>query len=180
LCEGLDTLFGTMKRVLIIGNPGSGKTTLSVKLSRILNLPVYHLDRYFWRPGWVKPEYDKWLKILSDLVSQDEWIIDGNYGNSLDVRLPRADMVVFLDFKTSICLWRIIRRMLSTHGHVRSDMADHCPEKLDLSFVHYVLKFRGVERGIILKALKECHNRKIITLNRPSEVKAFMERLNKL
>jgi len=75
-----------MQKIIVIGSPGSGKSTFALKLGKQLNLPVMHLDANFWNPGWVKTPEDKWRELVSKLVSGDKWIIEGNYTRTFDIR----------------------------------------------------------------------------------------------
>lgn len=84
-----------MRRIAVIGCGGAGKTTLSRELGEILKLPVYHLDSFFWNPGWVPTPPEEWRRIQEELVSRDEWIMDGDYGGTLDIRFGRADTIIF-------------------------------------------------------------------------------------
>ncbi len=88
-----------MNRIAIVGISGSGKSTLANKLGKKLNLPVFHLDKYFWTYGW-KERYatkEEFTPIVEGFARQSNWIIDGNYRESLDVRLEKADTIIFLD-----------------------------------------------------------------------------------
>jgi adenylate kinase family enzyme len=89
---------------------GAGKSTFSRALSATTGLPVIHLDLYFWKPGWVKPSEDEWREVQRRLITSDEWILDGNYHATLDLRLERADTAVFLDTPWWICAWRALVR----------------------------------------------------------------------
>jgi adenylate kinase family enzyme len=100
------------RRVLIIGMAGSGKTTFSRALSRQTGLPVIHLDRHYWKPGWVKPSEYEWRERQRDLLSGDDWIADGNDLDTLDLRLERAESVVLLDTPWWICAGRAFMRGL--------------------------------------------------------------------
>jgi hypothetical protein len=93
-----------MRRVVIVGSGGSGKTTLADELARRTGLPVIHLDEHFWHPGWLETPRDVWRAIQQELFAGDEWIADGNYSATLDERLPRADTVILCDFPT----WRTL------------------------------------------------------------------------
>ncbi len=127
-----------MQRVLIIGPCGSGKSTLSRELGDRLDLPVYHMDQLGWLPGWVETDKEVLREKLADIVATDRWLIEGNYGSTLLMRLPRADTVIYLDFPIWVCLWRLLRRVLSHRGRTRPDMTEGCPERFDLEFFRYV------------------------------------------
>ena len=91
-----------MDKIVIIGSSGSGKSTLAARLGPILNLPVYHLDRLFWRPGWQETPRDEWRMLQQKLCAEPQWIIDGNYSGTLDVRLAACDTVIWLDLPTVV------------------------------------------------------------------------------
>jgi adenylate kinase family enzyme len=83
-----------MRRVLVIGISGAGKSTFSQALATKTGLPLIHLDKEFWRPGWVQTPRQEWRARVSELAARERWIMDGNYDSSLDLRLPRADTVL--------------------------------------------------------------------------------------
>ncbi len=166
------------RRIAVIGSSGAGKSTLSTALGASTGLPVIHLDREYWLPGWVEPDRESWNARLADLAAQPEWIIDGQYGASLATRLARADLAIFLDLPTATCLWRIAKRIAGTHGRVRPDMGDGCPEKLDLEFVRFVATFRRLQRPKIVTALERSGAR-TAWLRSTTEQAAFASRLRK-
>lgn len=167
-----------MNRVLVIGHCGAGKSTLAVELGKILDLPVIHLDRHFWNPGWVETEREAWREKVRALISGDRWIIDGNYDGTLDIRLPRADTVIFLDFPTRICMWRIARRIISGYGKTRHDLAPGCPEKIDWEFILYTWRFRRDIRPRVYAALSEYYSDgRLIVLTKPARVRALVASL---
>lgn len=141
------------RRIAVIGSSGSGKSTLSRTLGALSGLPIVHLDKEYWQPGWVEPDRDGWNVRLADLTARPEWIIDGQYGSSLLPRLQRADLAIFLDLPTQVCLWRIARRTIGTYGRVRPDMGEGCPERINLEFLHFVATFRRLQRPKIVAAL---------------------------
>ncbi len=153
-----------MCRVVIFGNGGAGKSTLARKLGAATGLPVIHLDREFWRPGWEEPPDDEWHARVHELVKAERWIMDGNFGSTMDIRIAAADTIVFLDLPTHVCIWRIIDRALNAkaaESGYRPDMADGCAEKLDPPFIDWVYHFRErsrpriVERLIAVEGTKE-------------------------
>jgi adenylate kinase family enzyme len=131
-----------MQRVLVIGSPGAGKSTLARALAMRTGLPLHNLDRMHWLPGWIERDRAEGLAELRGVLVQDRWIIDGNYGSSLPERLTRADTVVWLDYPTHLCLARVFKRWWQYQGQTRPDMTEGCPENLNLEFLHYVLVFR--------------------------------------
>ncbi len=156
-----------MNRILILGCCGAGKSTLTRSLAAQLNLPIIHLDQHYWQPNWQEPSKEEWGAKVNELIKQDRWIMDGNYGGTLDQRIKRADTIVYLDASTIICMYRVINRILKYRGRVRPDMPPGCAERFDLSFLHYVLVFNLVRRKSILKKIlgvKE--EKKVVILDR--------------
>lgn len=131
-----------MQRVLVIGSPGAGKSTLSHALAARTGLPLHHLDKLFWLPGWVERDREEGRAELAEVLAGERWIIDGNYGSTLPMRLSRADTVVWLDYPTWLCLGRAFKRWWQYRGRARPDMTEDCPENLNLEFLLYVLNFR--------------------------------------
>lgn len=164
------------RRIAVLGSSGAGKSTLAVMLGADTGLPLVHLDKEYWQPGWVEPDRDAWNARLADLAAAPEWIIDGQYGSSLHTRLERADLAIFLDLPTRICLWRVMKRIASTYGRVRPDMGEGCPEKLDLGFLHWVATFRRRQRPKIVAAIEESGVR-TIRLRSSGEQAAFVRTL---
>jgi len=119
-----------MKRIAIIGSSGSGKSTLARELGELLQIPVIHLDKLFWQPGWIPTDHVTWSKMVQTMVQQPRWIIDGNYRGTLDVRLQTADTVIFLDLPRLICMWRAVKRRIQYANTDRPDIASGCDEQV--------------------------------------------------
>ncbi len=144
-----------MVQVIIIGCGGSGKTTLSHQLGDLLSIPVHHLDNLFWKSGWVKVERDAFFQMQEEIISGDTWLIDGNYGSTMEARIARAETILFLDLPTSHCLWNVIKRFFQYRGKSRPDMTEGNTERLDLTFIWYILTFRSARRPMIMQRLAE-------------------------
>lgn len=143
-----------MRRVAIIGSGGAGKSRLAQDLGARLGLPVIHLDALFWKPGWVATPPEVWRETVSRLASGDRWIIDGNYTSSMETRLQAADTIIFLDFPTPVCVWRVFKRWITYGGRRRPDMGAGCEERLDAQFLRWVWRFRRDDRPSILQKLQ--------------------------
>lgn len=142
-----------MQRILIIGISGAGKSTFGRALAERTDLPLVHLDSEFWQPGWVETKRALWWPKVAALAAGQQWIIEGNYGSSLHLRLPRADTVIWFDFPRLKCLRRAIWRSVKSYGQVRPDMSPGCPEKFDPDFWHYIWQFNERERPKIAQAI---------------------------
>ncbi len=137
------------KKVMIFGIPGSGKSTFAVQLGIILQLPVFHLDKYFFIKGWQERDYDDFLRIQRDLVEQDAWIIDGNATKSLEMRYSQADVVLYFRFNRLLCLWRVFKRLVSKDDRI-SDRPEGCSERVRLQLIRYLWSFHArVEKSIL-------------------------------
>ena len=168
-----------MRRVLVIGICGAGKSTFSQVLAARTGLPLIHLDKEFWRPGWTETPRPEWRTRVAELVADERWIMDGNYAGSLDLRLPRADSVVWFDYPTVRSMRRVLWRIATTHGGVRSDMAPGCPEQLDPGFLHYIWTFNARKRPLIVAALTEFGRHvEPLVFHRDREVRQFLEQLS--
>lgn len=132
-----------MQRIVILGNSRSGKSTLARLIGARLSLPVIHLDTLFWKADWVEPDPDEFRKRVRNAVVSDAWVCEGNYyRRTFDLRLPRADLVIWLDTPRVICISRVVLRSVLNRPH--ADLPVGCQEKLDrafLGFLKYVWNF---------------------------------------
>lgn len=156
-----------MERVIIIGCGGSGKSTLARTLGELTGLPVVHLDRLYWQEGWVNLTEEAFGVLLRAELEKPRWIIDGDYAGTLPQRLARCDTVIFLDYSRLTCLLGVLRRILTTYGRVRPDLAPGCPERFDPEFLLWVWNWRKKKRTHIIASLEEAKQvRKLILKNR--------------
>lgn len=144
-----------MKKILVIGSGGAGKSTFAKRLGEMLKINVIHLDRLYWQPGWVEPPKAEWAANVEQLISRDEWIMDGNYSGTLEQRLAACDTAVFLDLPSRICVWRVLKRLVQYHNATRPDMAEGCHEHFNLQFLLWVWSYRRRTRPKIIRLLKQ-------------------------
>lgn len=170
-------------RILLIGSPGTGKSTTAKFLGEKLNLEVIHLDKYFWKPDWEMRSRYEFDEIVLELIMKDKWIMDGNYSRTLKARAKRADLIIFFDFPSYFCVFRILKRSFKTKlgFEKRTDMADGCDEKwIDREFVNFVWNFkkRTVPGNYLTLNEIGFEKNKIIVLRNRSESEKFFKCLN--
>lgn len=168
-----------MQRLLIIGCSGSGKSTLTRAVAARTNLPVVHLDQHYFGPNWQEPSTATWRGRVAKLAAQDQWVMDGNFSGTFDLRMPRADALVFLNRPTWLCLWRVIKRTIRYHGKVRPGSAPGCTERFDGPFLHYVLMYNKTRRAKILQTLNDQQEagKQVFILESEADVQKFMNLL---
>jgi adenylate kinase family enzyme len=165
----------SMNRILVIGSAGAGKSTLARKLGGKLGLPVIHLDTHFWRPGWHMPETTAWRQQLISLVASPVWVMDGNYSNTFDIRMPCADTLVWLDHPRGVCMRRVLMRTIVGYGRTRSDLAEDCPDRFDIAFFRYVWNFPEKHRPRIVDGIAQFgRHLRIIQVACDREVENFL------
>ncbi|ANU09519.1 AAA family ATPase [Planococcus antarcticus DSM 14505] len=165
-----------MKRIALIGSGGSGKSTLARKLGMKLNIEVYHLDALLWKPNWQPTTKEEQRKVQVELVKKEEWIIDGNYNGTMDIRLNAADTVIFLDFNRVLCTYRVLKRTIQYRDRRRPDMAEGVKERFDLTFIKWIWNYPKMIRPLVLKRLEKLpKDTTIIILKSPEEAQHFLE-----
>ncbi len=163
-----------MKRIIVIGCPGSGKSTFSKALSTKIGVPLFHLDMMFWNADRTTVEKTVFRRRMANVMRLDEWIIDGNYQSTLELRLQACDTVFFLDYSLDTCLDGVRAR----RGKARADMPWIEKEnEEDAEFIEFIKKYRLESRPIVLELLKKYENKNTYIFE---ERKAAEEFLNEL
>jgi adenylate kinase family enzyme len=167
------------KRILILGPSGAGKSTLARRIGDRLGLPVVHLDAIYWNPGWVPSEIRQFRERVAEVAARDTWVIDGNYTTHLDLRLPRAEAVIWLDLPRYVYFPRSVWRSIRNYGRERDDVGPGCPERFELSFFRdwvwtYPARSRVRHAELLANLPAGVHG---IILTSPAEVTKFTSNL---
>ena len=156
----------------MIGCPGSGKSTFSRALHEITRIPLYHLDRMYWNADKTTVEKSVFRKQLSDLLVNDAWIIDGNYGSTMEQRMAACDTVFFLNYPLEVCLGGIKERF----GKPRSDMPWTETEE-DAEFIEYIKSFNVQQKPDILALLQKYSEKNVIVFTCRAQADGFISHL---
>ena len=150
-----------MKRVLVIGSPGAGKSTFARKLRDKTGLSLYYLDMLWHKPDRTTVSKEEFDSQLEKLLQQDRWILDGNFQRTLEIRLKVCDTVFLLDFPLEVCLSGVENRI----GQVREDMP-WVEEEFDPEFKQWIEDFPQTHLPQIYELLNQYRNRKNIVIFR--------------
>jgi adenylate kinase family enzyme len=165
-----------MKKVLVIGSSGAGKSTFTRRLGEATGLPVVHLDKLFWHPNWVETSKDEWVIKVEEALKGDSWIMDGNFSGTLAMRLEACDAVIFLDMPHVVCVYRVLKRVALYRKGSRPDMAEGCDEKFDWEFLKWVWNYPTRSKPKVEALLNSFENEKtIIRLKSKNEIKNFFD-----
>lgn len=163
-----------MKRIMVIGCPGSGKSTLSRELHSKTGIPLYHLDMLNWNADRTTVEKSIFLKQLSNVLEKDEWIIDGNYGATMELRMQRCDTILFLDYPLDVCLDGISKR----RGKPRSDIPWEEPEQDDEEFIKFIKNYNSQSRSQVMRLLEKYSHKNIVIFKGRNEANNFLSRVS--
>ena len=158
-----------MKKVIVIGCPGSGKSTVSRALHNKTDIPLYHLDVMYWNADKTTVEKSVFLERLSDVLEKDEWIIDGNYSSTMELRMAACDTVIFLDYPLDVCLDGIRER----RGKPRSDMPWIETEE-DSEFIEFIKNYNEQQKPKVLELLKKYSDKNIIIFKSREQADSFL------
>ncbi len=169
-----------MNRIMVMGvSAGVGKSTFAAKLGEQLNINVYHLDVLHWKPNWIEAPKEEFRASQKEIVAQDNWIIEGNYKSTYDIRAQKADTIIYLELPLIVCLYRVIKRWILNIGKARPDMGEGCKEKLDYEFLKFIVttySSRKKKMESRFEAFRKTGpEKKIIRLKSKKEIKSYLE-----
>lgn len=144
-----------------------------------MQIPLYHLDQYFWKPGWQEPDRAEFEKIHNTLCDQDSWIIEGMAIRFAQYRFAKADIIIFLDVPRYLCFYRMFKRVFNHFGTVYFSSAPGCPERgPSWKFLQFMWQFRHKQREAIRQLLAHhAAHKKIYVLNQYDKKGPFIQAL---
>jgi adenylate kinase family enzyme len=166
-----------MRRIIVVGCQGSGKTSLALKLGRKLGLPVVHLDVLYWRPGWKASDKASFRVRVADAIAGEGWVVDGSFsGLAFDLTVARADTLIVIDRSRWLCLWRIAWRSAFDRGGTRPDLPDGCPEQFDGNLMREAWRYNADRRPRIeAERLKYGAEVPVVRLSNDREIEDFLD-----
>lgn len=163
-----------MQKVIVIGCPGSGKSTFSRALHNITGVSLYHLDMLYWNADRTTVSKEVFRARLAEIIAKDSWIIDGNYGSTMELRLQACDTVFFLDYPLEVCL----EGVLSRRGKERTDMPwMEAPDEVDEEFIEFIKNYNSENRPEVMTLLKQYADKEIIIFKSRDEAETFLKKL---
>jgi adenylate kinase family enzyme len=166
-----------MTRIMIVGQPGSGKSSLARGLAARTGLPVIHVDQLHWQSGWVERSRAETSRLCLEAEQRSHWIFEGGHSATWSSRVARADMLVVLYRPVPLRIWRVLRRAVTGLARTRPDMAQGCPERLSAlpEFIRYIWSTRNSAREkmerLAASAPPGC---RVVLLQSDGEVGAFL------
>lgn len=164
-----------MKKVIVIGCPGSGKSTFSKSLHKITGIPLYHLDMMYWNADKTTVEKSVFRERLSKTLQTNEWIIDGNYNSTMELRLQECDTVIFLDFPLEVCLNGLKER----RGKARSDMPWIETDEEDVEFIEFIKNYNSQSRPQVMELLDTYSYKNIFIFTSRMEADEFLTQIQR-
>ena len=150
-----------VKKISIIGGPGTGKSTLSKNLGKVLDLPVYHLDAIDHLENWKTRDSKERDEIILQKVNEAEWVMDGTYKGTLEKRVEKSDMIIFLNYSKLARLKGIFSRYFKLRGKERPEIPG-CKEKLEKNFVKFTINWDKEKGKKVKEILKRYPDRNVI------------------
>jgi len=163
-----------MKKIMVIGCPRSGKSTFSRKLHEITGIPLYHLDMMYWNADRTTVDKTVFRERLSNTMKKCEWIIDGNYSSTIELRLKECDTVIFLDYPLEVCLEGIKER----RGKKRTDMPwVEAEDEEDAEFIEFIKNYNSESRPQVMELLDKYSCKNILIFTSRDDADVFLNQI---
>ena len=162
-----------MNKIIVIGCPGSGKTTFAKRLAERTGIPLYHLDAVWHKPDKTHIPRDEFDLRLSEILLHDSWIIDGNYSSTMELRVKACDTVIFLDYPLDVCLNGVKERK----GKARSDMPWIEPNEDDAEFIEFIKNYNSLSRPKVMELLNRYSHKDIFIFSTRLQAEEFLTKI---
>ena len=160
-----------MKKIALIGLPGSGKSTFASKLGKVLKIPVHHLDRHQFLPCGKKRNREEFIKTQKSLLREDAWIVEGCSFSTFEMRFSTADTLIYFHFSRALCYWRLIKRLFNhkkEYGGLRS---------IPFELLRYIWNFHREKGERIEELQKKYPKLKFIVFKRQKSADQFLKKV---
>ncbi|MGD6994643.1 topology modulation protein [Sutcliffiella horikoshii] len=171
-----------MQRIMVIGvSAGAGKSTFATRLGKALDVKVFHLDAYFWKPGWVEASIEEFSQSQQAIIkNHNSWIVEGNYTATFDIRAEKADTIIYLELPLRVCLYRVIKRWLTNLGHRRPDLGGECTERMEWSFLKFIITtYRSRKKAMKQRLDFYQEDKLVVRLKGQSAIEYFIQEIEK-
>ena len=153
-----------VNKISIIGGPGTGKSTLANNIGRELNLPIYHIDAIHHLENWKVRDSEERDKIILEMINREKWVIDGTYKSTLEARVKKSDMIIFLNYSTAARVRGVLSRYLKNKGKEKPEIPG-CKEQMNWKFLKLVIKWEKGRKELINETLEKNKDKNIIIFN---------------
>ena len=165
----------SLHKILIIGNGGSGKSTLSLSISSLLKIPALHLDEIYWNNGWRKNTLSEFDTNVKNFMLSPKWIIEGTPMHGIELRAQEADTIVFLDYNRVVCIYRLLKRAFKNIFLLKTNKIARSPAKFfSIKAIRWVWGFNKEKKQIIMRILNEKKSKEIFHIRKNSDLQDFL------
>ncbi|MYL51382.1 topology modulation protein [Halobacillus litoralis] len=172
-----------MNRIMVLGvSAGVGKSTFAKKLGEKLDIDVYHLDRFYWEPGWQEATLEDFSARQRAVVDKDQWIMEGNYRNTYEIRAEKADTIIYLELPLTTCFFRVLKRWWTHRGSTRPDLGEGCSERMEADFLKFIITtYRKRKKNMqerLLSFQEIGREKRVIQLRSKEDIQEFLDHLS--